>query len=283
MKRPPYRFLLFCLMIILIVSCTEFIDIELDSSQVRLVVDGGITNMEGPHTIHLRTSTDYFHHDMPPVVSQAQLTLTDGDSVITLLENPSGSGNYLTPLGFQGQRGHTYTLNIHLAEPIGDQTDFQAVAMMPTTAFEIDSIALLYEPLWEIYALNLYAFEPSSTDFYKADVMVNGLLVTDTANMSVVTDDRFVSGNYTNGLTMIMVRGSVVQPGDTVTLLLSAISQEYFNFFSELQSESGISVPLFSGPPANISSNLRPGGLGYFYARYEEQSAALADPNRLRP
>jgi hypothetical protein len=50
-------------------------------------------------------------------------------------------------------------------------------------------------------------------------------------------------------------------------MIMSAISEDYYYFYSELVDESGFQNPLFSGPPANIRTNIIGGGLGYFYAR----------------
>jgi hypothetical protein len=195
-----------------------------------------------------------------------------------LVEQTSANGIYETPSGFQGEKGKEYKLKIHLAEPLGEMSDFSATDQIPSTVYTIDSIGLVYEPLWEFWSVNLYAFEPPSTDFYKADILINGRMMTDTANRSFVTDDRFINGNYSNGATMLYLRGTEVNVGDTITLILSSITESYFNFFIELQSESGISTPLFSGPPANISTNIEPGGLGYFSARSVERCSRVVKP-----
>lgn len=265
-------------LLLLISSCTEVIDIELDPSQIRLVVDGAITNEPGPHQIRLTSSADYFHNELPPAISGANVTLETEDTVIQLVEQVTANGIYETPSGFQGEKGKEYQLKIHLAEPLGEMSDFSATDKIPSTVYTIDSIGLVYEPLWEFWSVNLYAFEPPSTDFYKADILINGRMMTDTANRSFVTDDRFINGNYSNGATMLFLRGTEVNVGDTITLILSSITESYFNFFIELQSESGISTPLFSGPPANISTNIEPGGLGYFSARSVERCSRVVKP-----
>lgn len=266
------------ILLLLAASCTEVIDIELDPSQVRLVVDGTITTDPGPHQIKLTSSADYFHNELPPAISGATVWLVTNDSVIQLVEQSAANGIYETPTGFQGEKGKEYQLKIHLAEALGDNTDFTAIDKIPATDFTIDSIGLEYEPTWEFWSVNLFAFEPPTKDFYKADILINGRMMTDTANRSFVTDDRFINGNYSNGATMLYLRGTEVNVGDTITLILSSITENYFNFFIELQSESGISTPLFSGPPANISTNIEPGGLGYFSARSVEMCSRVVKP-----
>jgi hypothetical protein len=277
-RNKLIRNIAFGFLLLLISSCTEVIDIELDPSQIRLVVDGAITNEPGPHQIRLTSSADYFHNELPPAISGANVTLETEDSIIQLVEQATANGIYETPSGFQGEKGKEYQLKIHLAEPLGEMSDFSATDKIPSTVYTIDSIGLVYEPLWEFWSVNLYAFEPPTTDFYKADILINGRMMTDTANRSFVTDDRFINGNYSNGATMLFLRGTEVNVGDTITLILSSITESYFNFFIELQSESGISTPLFSGPPANISTNIEPGGLGYFSARSVERCSRVVKP-----
>jgi hypothetical protein len=248
-------------------SCTEIIELELDSSDIRLVVDGVITTDTTSHFVRITTSSSYFLNEEPPAVSGALVQIQSGEQSVTLTETNPESGIYATPSDFYGVKGIQYTLSINLAKPVGENTDYEAVTSMPTTEFSIDSIVLEYQEVWDFYLINLFAKDPPTTDFYKIDALRNGEIITDTAYRSSVTDDRFFNGNNTNGLSVMFLRADEVNPGDTITLVLSSITKEYYEFFLELQAESGSSNPLFSGPPANISSNIQQGGLGFFTAQ----------------
>jgi hypothetical protein len=48
------------------VSCTERIDIELDSTYRRLVVQGAVTSDSVRHRVFLTTTSDYFSNDGLP-------------------------------------------------------------------------------------------------------------------------------------------------------------------------------------------------------------------------
>jgi len=271
--------LLASLMLVIAISCTENIDIKLDSADYRLVVDGKLSTDTSTQTIQLSTSSSYFLNEKPPVVSDALVKISDETLTETyLIESPVGSGIYESPADFYGLKGMTYTLSIRLKEPIGGELNYDAVATMPETKLAIDSIALIYQPVWDFYLINLYATDPPTTDFYKLDALRNGHILTDTAYRSNVIDDRFFNGNNTNGLSVLLLRPDEVLPGDTITLILSSITKEYFNFFMELQSEAGQSTPLFSGPPANISSNIQPGGLGFFSTQTSVQASIIVKP-----
>ena len=52
--------------------------------------------------------------------------------------------------------------------------------------------------------------------------------------------------------------------GDKVELQMSRIPKGYFDSVTQCQSEMGGSNPFFGGPPANITTNISNGGVGYF-------------------
>ena len=83
------------------------------------------------------------------------------------------------------------------------------------------------------------------------------------------TDD-FFDGSYTNGITTQFLDDSngteIALPGDTVEFEINGITEEYYNFIIQAQTETFMSAPLFSGPPANIITNISNGALGFFTA-----------------
>lgn len=248
-------------------SCTEKYNVKLDDTYTRLVIDGGITTDTMAHQIKLTTSSSYFFNETPPAISGAVVYLDNGSSKIRLTELAEQKGVYSTPADYYGTRGTTYALEIKLKDKIGESDQYEAAAVMPLTQFSIDSIALEHRMPMDFYLMKLYFKDPPTNDFYKFDALINDRMITDTASRSLVRDDRFFNGNATNGMVVMFIRGDEVRSGDTVTLLMSAISKDYYQFFLELRTEAGGSNPLFSGPPANVRSNLKVGGLGYFSAR----------------
>lgn len=249
---------------VILTSCTETIDIELDETYTRLVIDGQITTDTMAHAIRLSKSASYFSNAEPPAVSGAELLLDDGLQQFILTEIPIGSGRYFTPENYFGQPGNTYTLNINLPEEIGESTNYQAQNTLATTDFRLDSIMLEYRNPFGFWLVMLYAYDPPTTDFYRFDAFRNGEILTDTANRTFILDDRLFNGNNTNGSTVMFLYEDEVQLGDTILLRMSAISKDYYEFLFELRNESGSGNPLFGGPPANITSNLQENGLGFF-------------------
>ncbi len=274
--------LVFFFSLLLTQACTERIEIELDESQTRLVVDGHIGTDTTTYIIRLTSSSGYFSNQLPPPVSGARLYLDDGVNLTQLGELPDHKGHYVTPSDYHGIPGRTYTLEINLDEPVGERDYYVAQTHMPKTEFVLDSIQLELQERFDFWILNLYAYDPPTTDFYKFDVKRNGIALTDTAYRSTTIDDRLINGNRVEGLGVVFLYKDEVMPGDTLHFIMSSIPKGYFDFFNELRSESGFSNPLFSGPPANISSNLEEGGLGYFAAFKSKQLTYIVPDSLFR-
>jgi hypothetical protein len=267
------------LLSLLAFSCTEKIDIQLDDSYVRLVVDGAITTDTMAHTVVLKTTSSYYYNQPTPMVSGAQLSITDGTRTFNLKEDSEGV--YRTDPSVYGIGGQTYTLHIKLASAIGGNTDYSAVSTLNPIK-SLDSVSLLFHPEWSrkgIWEVKCYVQEPPTVDFYRFLILKNRRLLTDTLNEWFVTDDKFFNGSYTNGATVAYLQqGSAkegLNKGDTVTVEVNSIGKEYANFLWEAQAEMRGSNPLFSGPPANVKGNINNGAIGFFAAYSATRSFAI--------
>ena len=271
MKKIIY----FIVIMVSIVACTEKIDVELDDTYTRLVVEAYITDEAKNHIVKLTKTTDYFYNKPAPVVEGAKITISDGQNIFNLTEKEPG----IFQTGkVAGEIGETYTLNIELLEEINGQKNYTATdKLMPVGT--IDSIGIEYIDSWKVWEIRLYANEPPTTDFYMFNWMKNNILITDTINEVHVSDDKFFNGSYSNGVGVGWFEeereDENLHPGDTVTLIMSTITEEYADFVWEIQDETGYQSPLFSGPQANISSNISNGALGYFAAYPKRYSSTV--------
>lgn len=259
-----------CLLAFVLVQCTEKIDIKLNNTAPRLVVDGAITTDTTAHRIRLATSTDYFYNQPAPAVTGALVTINDGSSTLTLAEKPAGSGNYETPATYYGLPGKTYALHIELKEALNGQKIYNATETMPKQ-LKIDSIKLKFnEDIYKngSWETNLYLQDPPDENFYSFKGYKNNKLITDTINRVTITDDKLFNGRYSNGITVLFWNQNenwqMVKTDDLIKLQLGSITKSYYKFIQELQLEVGEKNPLFSGPSANVSTNITNGGLGYF-------------------
>ena len=255
-------------------SCTERIDVELDSTYTRLVVDGGV--WEGPAAcrVSLSITADYFSNEPAPRVVNAVVTVTDGSTVHRLKETiPGTSGIYAADSAFTGHAGNTYTLRIELQEEISGTRNAEATCYLaPVT--RLDSIGTEFKEEWGpdgIWMIRLWAQEPADeVNYYLFNYFRNGKCLSDTITQQVVSDDKFYNGSYMTGVDVIYINNEneweTLKPGDTVMLQMSGITKEYYDFVSQVQ-QAGFSIPFFSGPPANVQGNVSNGGVGFFSAR----------------
>ena len=270
MKYSNNIVFLFILLLAPLYSCTERIDISLDDSAVRLVVEGSLTTDTMSHKVLLSSTSGYFYNQPPQPVSGATVTISDGENILNLTEVTPGV--YQTAPSVHGIEGKTYALNIKLNKQIGGFSDYTASSKLYPVA-KLDSINLLYHPDWSsagIWEVKCFVQDPPSADFYRFLISRNDTMITDTLDEWFVTDDRFFNGNYVNGLTVGYLDQSIKEqrliPGDSMLVEMNNTGEGYANFLWESQSEIIGSYPLFTGPPANIKGNINNGAIGFFAA-----------------
>lgn len=259
-------FLILPLIFIFLTSCTEKIDIKLDDSYTRLVVEGSVTTDSARHWVKLATTSSYFNNQPEPMISGATVSLTDGSTTWQLVENPGMKGYYYPTNAFKGKIGKTYSLQIDNVTIGGVTKSYKAECNLAGNG-RMDSIAMQEIPGFDYWLVKLYAQDPPDTaNFYMFNLYRNGVLITDTIQNVTTSDDVFFDGNYTNGIQVQFFNKNKVNPGDTLTLEMDGITKEYFTFLENLKTEAGPHIPLFDGPPANVIGNITNGAVGFFSA-----------------
>jgi hypothetical protein len=237
------------------------------------VVDGNIGSDTGNYRIFLSKSADYFSNEPVPMIVNAEVSITDGSNTVKLYETEQGiSGIYETRPDFAGEAGKTYTLKVKLVEEIAGVSNVEATCYLPTVT-HLDSVGTTFQPDWGpegVWTIRLFAQEPGNeVNYYLFNFYKNGQLMTDSITKKVVSDDQFYNGSYMYGVDVIFINNQnkweTLEPGDTITLQMSGITKEYYDFVNQVQ-QSGYSIPFFSGPPANVEGNISNGGIGFFTA-----------------
>ena len=261
-KHTVFGFIL----LILASSCTERINIRVDDSPSRLVIYGYITTDTKQHSIRITRSAGYFSTSSPEGVSNARVTISDNDGkVIPLVENDTTPGLYQTAADVRGEEGKTYTMDVHI-----DYDDNRPSEHYRSEAYlqhinHIDSVGLQASQLFrQMVEVLLYAQDIGGNTYYSIFVAINGSVVNSTIDNFFVMDNIYFRGQYMNGVACYYLhqnpdseRNEKLNIGDTVTLNINAIPQEYATFISNAQSEIRGSNPIFGGPPANVPSNIR--------------------------
>lgn len=262
------KFLIISFAILSLISCEEKIDIELNTDEnVRIVVDGMITDQPGPHYVKLSYTASYFYNQATPRVTDALVTISSEEGTLTLSEVDTVPGLYRTPDETRGIVGNTYTL--HVDDNLGRSL---TASCKLTRGAPIDSISLRYEKddFGDIYyyKVDMYALEPAGKgDNYFFRIYVNDTLESDTLREVSFSNDELYDGEYLPGVEIYWLDEIEVRT-DTFDLKVEMYTapRSYYDFVIGVLSNTDWSGSIFSGPPANPRSNVTGDGLGYFLA-----------------
>jgi len=254
-------------------ACTERIDLTLDESYTRLVVDGGISNDTATYQIRLSKTADYFYNEPTPRVVNATITISDGTATFPLTETePGKSGIYETDSTFSGVIDQTYSLDVQLDQQIDNHTNYYSTCKMMQVA-QLDSIQVKFQDDWGekgFWEIKVFAKDPGDeVNYYMFHYYRNDILMTDSIWKISYSDDKYFNGNYINGITAVYINNENnwenFKPGDKVTLQMSGITKEYLDYLAQVQM-AGYNIPFFTGPPANVVGNISDGAIGFFTA-----------------
>ena len=272
MNRIKKLLPVFFLMLLLHPGCTEYMDLDLETTSKRLVVDGSVSSQNQIQFVRLSESVPFLTDSISPAVSGAQVVISDGYSREQLTEANQMPGYFLLENGFVGNPGNYYQLTISGVDidDDGQKESYRAFSYMPEVAAP-DSVDLAYDPRWEIWKILLYADDPPQTeDYYMFRVLINGILVSDNISEYSVVSDRFFKDGRAEGVWVQSINAKSdavpLKEGDVVTLQMCGITEAYYDFVEAVQREGRGQYPLFSGPPANAPGNITNGALGFFSA-----------------
>ncbi|MEY3348867.1 MAG: hypothetical protein RLY46_906 [Bacteroidota bacterium] len=281
------------LLCICFVACEKDIELKLDPSENRLVVDASIEN-DRPPIVFLSKSIDYFSKIKPDILSasfvtNASVAISDGKQEVKLVEETitDTSGNriiyYTTPRGslFVGKLKTTYNLKIQVASNV-----YTATTTIPEITRRLDSMWWEKLPFSEdpkASRVMLTATDKSGLgDYIRYFTKVNaGPFL---PGFTSVFDDDIIDGKtYTIPLDKGFDKNAqfvdslaYYKRGDTVTLKLCQIDKNTYEFWRTYEfSFQSVGNPFSS--PIVIKSNISNNGLGYF-GGYAAQYRTLIIP-----
>jgi len=268
MKNLKVQIISIFILSIIATGCTETIDnIQLDSTRPRLVVEGYISTDTTRQMVRLSKLGDALMKDPVQVISNALITISDGTSTFGLTEDQTRKGTYFTSPDVFGVVGRTYTLRIKNVDINNDQVmeEYSAQSLLKQLN-PIDSIHLVYNtsnPDFKSWSVNLYSMDPGNgRNFYLFKVRKNNVLLTDSVFKYSIADNYSFEGKYFDGFPVYSIREDrkteKLTPGDTVTLEMYGITEDYYSFIYSYITDYYPKVPIFSGPSANIPTNIKP-------------------------
>jgi hypothetical protein len=255
-------------------SCTEEFTPDLDTTYARLVVDGGITTDTAIQRIILLRSGDPLNQQPKKPVSNAIVTISDGITLLTLTESPSNPGVYETQANVYGVPGLKYDLNITNVD-IDEDGEFETytASSLLKAINPIDSIKVVgqnYSSRQKGWLINMFTRDIGGKSFYCVKAYLNNKLITDSLKEYGIANNIGFEGSYYPGISVYYLNNDKddekVASGDTITLELNGITEDYYNFINGCLAESRPKDPIFSGPAANVITNISPAdkAMGFF-------------------
>jgi hypothetical protein len=251
------------------VSCEEAYDIGLDYANTnRLVVEGSITNEHKIHSVTLSRTGEFLSNERTNRVLNASVQITDGDTIINLYDNDN-DGSYDTDRELAGKINHIYTLNITLenGEQYSAFDTLRPIVPLDSISYEYKKSGIPFSDDY-VYNVNIYVQEPPEPNqYYQWELYFDGVHQTDTINTKRFESDELVNGTYFQSWTVFEIEDYRIENEETeVTLQMLSISKEKIEFYYAILLETDYSGSMFSGPPANVPSNISNGAIGHFSA-----------------
>ncbi|MCL2502563.1 MAG: DUF4249 domain-containing protein [Bacteroidales bacterium] len=297
MRKYIYR-IIFTLILISPMSCTELLDLENQGMPPVLVITGVISDRVkdfqfsfNDNQILIQKTTSFFTRELAAFVTGAKVWINDMPLV------DMNNGYYELPdEEFCGIPGQTYTLEVHYdMDGDGIEEVYTATTTMPQPC-QLDSIRLV-SPLLSrpgTYRVRLLYQDDGSIPTYYCAKLRND------------NNDRPYSGRILRyalfswtGFDSDSTSKQQMLPwiiehemrydtqyeyymfaGDLMMVELESLSKEYYDYLVAAQTELTQNNPLFSGPRTNLPTNIKGGAIGIF-GSYTTSRASLILPSDL--
>jgi hypothetical protein len=237
-------------------SCTKEIEIDLNSSDAKIVIEGDITDEPGPYFVKLSKTVNFSDAGNYPAVSNALVVIADDRGTIDTLTETT-KGTYSTAR-IVGTPGTTYKLTVE-----AEGRTYHATSTMPLKV-PLDSLRF-----------NVFSAPGSSDNYTVIPVFLDpdskGNCYRFIQKVNDETDKSYivVNDNVANGTVNqrpIFSRDLEVKSGADVTIEMRCIDPNAYLYFYSLaqiagNGPGGGTTP--SNPPNNITGN---GALGLFAA-----------------
>ncbi|MFL9843884.1 DUF4249 domain-containing protein [Flavobacterium rhizosphaerae] len=243
-------YILFAVLTALILtSCEEVIDVDLDTAKPRLVVDASINwykNTDGSQQVIKLTTTNGFYESEVPKVNGATVFVTNSQGTLfTFTENP-GTGEY-TCNYFAPVINETYTLTVEYNDQMYTATE---------TLYAVPEIGNVVQDneggfLGDEIEVRFYFQDNGQEDnFYMARFDSEVLSYPDYD----ISDDEFFQGNEMFNF----ISNEDFKPGQHVGISLYGVSERFHNYMDILiaMADGDAGNGPFQTPPVSVRGNI---------------------------
>ncbi len=271
------RLIPYIIITLLLGSCVKETDWDMEPpGEPVIVVDGIITDVQGVQDIRLSYSVNDLN-ESPAPVSEAGVLISNQDSSWQLAENPPYSGMYKTPANFVAVPGKNYTLLISTNGKIYTaKTAMEAGKLFDPLMYKPDDDDSLYRIDWVASA-------------FSADFPAMWEIILDWSQVSGY-EGRDSAGTHARLLFYTLPTLDVSQlfapkveeihfpAGTWITENRYSLTAEHAEFIRELLMETSWQGGLFSSMPANVTTNLSSGAVGWFGACGKSSLSLVVTP-----
>lgn len=238
-------------------SCQNIIDLDLEQSDTRLVIEGEILDKNTIKRIRVSQSLNYYDTGRMSPFTDADISLLDeNDHLISSFFYNTQDSIYQTPDSLTLDVGSTYKIQIEANEELLEATG--KILENPT----VDSIYYLSDQ--ELMELGQPVFEEGyflfvngklnneGVEYFKLDISVNDTLQNsrDDFSNSILSSELF--GKEFQGLP---IPGSFEEK-DEIFLEFYAIEEDVYQYYLEFTNLLFNDGGVFSAPPVNPSTNI---------------------------
>jgi hypothetical protein len=245
-------------------SCQKVVDIDLNSTDPKLVVEAEIKDGYGCRVI-LSNTVNFDDKNNFPAVLGATIKLTDDAGNSEILEPEATLPGFYFSRTLMGAAGRTYTLQV----TVNNKT-YTSVAKMPP-AVPIDSVGLRKGFFRDANNIVVYFTDPAAVEnYYRIVHYVNR----NPRNTLDITEDILRDGQRIDA-TLFVGDEDTLKSGDSVLVYLQNIDKGSYDYYRTMTNADGAGDP--GSTPANPLSTFDNGALGYFSA-YSQTEDTLVVP-----
>jgi hypothetical protein len=237
---------------IILASCEKVIDVQLNDSAKKYVIEGVVTDQDGNSQVKISQTKNFSDNNDFEGVRGASVIITEEDGKTTHL-NEATPGIYIVDLG--GEPGNQYKLDV-----IIDGKVYSAISQMPARV-AMDSIYISEMDMGSETdkMVNVVYNDPAGLgNAYRFVLYINGKKV----NTIFERNDDLSDGRKTT--VTLMDHDTDLKKGDTVKVEMQCIDVNVYKYWFSLS--QGATGDGQSASPANPVTNISGGALGYFSA-----------------
>jgi hypothetical protein len=249
-------------MLMLFTSCEEVIHVDLNTSDPEFVVEAKICK-DSVSLVRLTSTTSYFSPELPGIIEDATVIVSDGISSEVL--NYSGNG-YYTGSSVTGTEDTGYQIEIkHNGNTYHGSSYMPARADILSVDYNISDSPGVLNPYGKTISTITCEFRdnPGKDNYYMIRFMSDNELL---ERYYLLTEKTTNSGYINNTNDTITFSESIFFDGGEVDVQLYSIDENVYKYFLQLSDVLFWKGRVIPPNPYNPASNIDNGALGYFAA-----------------